>query len=93
MYRKAITLSKFPNGSSESQIKNVGRVQWTVPIFFMALVKVVCEERADKLFLLAGTISLTVKRSGTEKVRQSAHGLPACGESIDWRDPFPNVEP
>ena len=49
--------------------------------------------QADKLFLLAGTISLTVERSGTEKVRQSAHGLPARGESIDWRDPFPNVEP
>ena len=48
---------------------------------------------ADKLFLLAGTISLTVERSGTEKVRQSVYGLPACGESIDWRDPFPNVEP
>ena len=31
----------FPNGSSESQIKNVGRVQWTVLIFFMALFKVV----------------------------------------------------
>ena len=31
----------FPNGSSASQIKNVGRVQWTVPIFFMALFKVV----------------------------------------------------
>ena len=26
-------------------------------------------------------------------MRQSAHGLPARGESIDWRDPFPNVEP
>jgi len=34
-----------------------------------------------------------VERSGTESVRQSVHAFPACGESIDWRDPFPNVEP
>lgn len=68
----------------------MGIVQWTIPIFFMALIKVV---RKDKLFLLAGTISLIVEQSGTGRVRQSVHALPACGESIDWRDPFPNVEP
>lgn len=48
---------------------------------------------ADKLFLFTGTISLAVEQSGTERVRQSAYGFPVCGESIDWRDPFPNVEP
>ena len=47
--------------------------------------------QADKLFLRAGTISLIVEQGGTERVRQSAHGLPARGESIDWRDPFPNA--
>lgn len=34
------TLSKFPNGPSESQIKNVEIVVWTISIFFMALAKV-----------------------------------------------------
>ena len=48
---------------------------------------------ADKLFLFTGTISLAVEQSEMERVRQSVHDLPTCGESIDWRDPFPNVEP
>lgn len=39
-YKK--NFNKVPNGSSASQIKNMGRVQWTVLIFFMALIKVVC---------------------------------------------------
>ncbi len=37
---KVKTESKFPNGSSASQIKNMEIVQWTISIFFMALVKV-----------------------------------------------------
>ena len=32
--------SKFPNGSSESQILSAGKVQWTVPVLRMALAKV-----------------------------------------------------
>lgn len=46
---------------------------------------------ADKLFLLAGTISLTVEQSGTETVRQPVHDFSARRKSIGWRDPFPNV--
>lgn len=34
------TSSKFPNGSSESQIKNMEIIQWMISIFFMALAKV-----------------------------------------------------